>query len=307
MIFETAGVNVSIIGDVHLGKAFKTGVPLHRRGERERLVKEQFQRELLQAEGDVIVQMGDIFDRFRVELDDVLWAADVLAAVAKPVIVLAGNHDLSRNLERSSSFDLLARLCRGNVLFVKDRPLVAHNLLFVPWSPVVSAEEMLSGVAGRYAAAFGHWDHVAVGDQSNLVPIDRLSKLTSLVFSGHDHVMREYTVGHLHVAVTGSMQPYGFDQDPRETVYVTRTLAEVEGNPDAFTDKCLRVLLQDGEGLPTDIECLQLVAKRVGATDTDDIEVGFEDGLNVDALFNEVMVDVDPAIVGEVRAKYLEA
>lgn len=40
---------VKSLGDVHLGRRFTQGVPLHRRGEREALVLAQFAAELLRA------------------------------------------------------------------------------------------------------------------------------------------------------------------------------------------------------------------------------------------------------------------
>jgi hypothetical protein len=48
----------------------------------------------------------------------------------------------------------------------------------------------------------------------------------------------------VEVIVTGSMQPMAHGEDPEERLYVTRSLPEVEADPDAFKDKCLRVDLK---------------------------------------------------------------
>ena len=53
-------MTLQLIGDVHAGKKFEAGVPLHRRGDRERMQIEQFRAELAAVTGPV-VQAGDIF------------------------------------------------------------------------------------------------------------------------------------------------------------------------------------------------------------------------------------------------------
>src|SRR4051812_25737843 len=58
------------------------------------------------------------------------------------------------------------------------------------------------------------------------------------------------------------MQPLAHGEDPHELLYVTRSLAEVETNPEAFGDKCLRVDLKPGEAFDMEIDCLQLVVRR---------------------------------------------
>ena len=45
-VIEIAGHKFKLIGDPHLGRVFKTGVPTHRLGDRERLVEEQFYAEI---------------------------------------------------------------------------------------------------------------------------------------------------------------------------------------------------------------------------------------------------------------------
>ena len=58
------------------------------------------------------------------------------------------------------------------------------------------------------------------------------------------------------------MQPMAHGEDPEERLYVTRSLAEVEADPDTFKDKCLRVDLKPGEIFDMEIDCLQLMVRR---------------------------------------------
>ena len=50
------------IGDPHLGRVFKTGVPTHRLGDRERLVEEQFYVEISDRISVPVIIMGDLFE-----------------------------------------------------------------------------------------------------------------------------------------------------------------------------------------------------------------------------------------------------
>ena len=45
-LFNLDGMTVNTIGDPHLGRSFKTGVPLHRLGDREAMVWKEFERQL---------------------------------------------------------------------------------------------------------------------------------------------------------------------------------------------------------------------------------------------------------------------
>ena len=71
---------VRFIGDPHLGRVFKTGVPLHRRGEREEMVWATFEKALTENTQDIdaIVIMGDLFDKMHVPNAVVLRASDLL-------------------------------------------------------------------------------------------------------------------------------------------------------------------------------------------------------------------------------------
>ena len=108
-VIEIAGHKFKLIGDPHLGRVFKTGVPTHRLGDRERLVEEQFYAEISDRTSVPVIIMGDLFDKYSVPESLVLWTADKLneAAEWKKIYVLRGNHDLSRDEEKRGSFDVL--------------------------------------------------------------------------------------------------------------------------------------------------------------------------------------------------------
>jgi hypothetical protein len=63
------------------------------------------------------------------------------------------------------------------------------------------------------------------------------------------------------VTVIGS-HSLAHGEDPDERFYVTRSLAEVEANADAFKVKSLRVDLKPGEVFDMEIDCLQLTVRR---------------------------------------------
>lgn len=306
---------VGFLGDVHLGRRFINGVPLHRRGEREAMVQSQFFEELNTDGLDILIQPGDLFDKFRVELNTVVWAADRIRWAAKEhpethYIFLAGNHDLSKDAEKISSFELVKRLLQDvyNVTFVAQQPEAHEGFLLVPYNPFKDAAAVLAApeAQGSFKAVVGHWDKVAVGDQSNLLPIDELAKLTKLVISGHDHTPAEFGYhGDLKVIYTGSMQPYSHGEDPDQKIYMTMSLVQATSiYPELIKNKCVRVLLLDGEAAP-DLDCLQLTTKRLGSSE-DDVTVDFEDGLNMEALFVECMTGIDEDVTTNVKTKLNE-
>src|SRR3546814_7408633 len=103
------GKTVALIGDPHLGRKFENGVPLHRRGERERNQLANFQDQLAQ-DVDIVVMVGDLFDHphvgFKVVLDAYIAIDAATQATGNEILLLAGNHDLPRNLEVVGAFEM---------------------------------------------------------------------------------------------------------------------------------------------------------------------------------------------------------
>lgn len=308
------GVAVKLLGDPHIGRNYRNGVPLHRRGEREQMTRENFRRELEDTDGiDLHVCVGDIFDRFVVTPADVLFVGDTYAtaAVDNPSVIfvlLRGNHDASRDVTLRSSFDILAELLRGlpNVVIVKDTPqcvFVSETgedsgtpFGFIPWTPFDTSEEMAEQYLQAHdqaAAIFGHWDIDSYGgDDDNLVPTQKLSDVTSLIITGHVHQAQHFERDGVDVIVTGSMLPQAHGEELDDKLFVTLTLEDLD--PEFVKDKCVRLRLREGEEIPKDLDCLQLVVQRVSKdnnpVDLDDVQV---EAFDLQKLFDEAAAEND--------------
>ena len=318
-------MKINFLGDVHLGRTFRSGVPMHRRGDREKMVFDQFVAELA-LPGDITIQVGDIFDRHRVDLNVVMATFGAIrdAALVAPdqtFYFLAGNHDLSKDSTKVSSFDVLAELCSNidNVNFLKEPetfswpnlPEGPLSILFLPYDPLTPAA-LVAAEAAREPVdlVVGHWDRVAPTNDFNLLPLTQLAKITKRVITGHDHVAQTYQEQGVQVDYVGSMQPFSFAEDPTGTLYQTLTMEQVNAalavSPDVFHNLGLRILVGPDDVPPTDIDCLQLSFKKLGDDGLEDITVDFEDGLDLDALFADVTDGIDVEIQGLLKNKFKE-
>lgn len=300
MIHEIKGIKINTIGDPHLGREFKTGVPLHRRGEREESVWRDFERRLDEP-CDMSVMMGDIFDRFVVPPEVVIRAAmayrqAAAMRIARQFVLLRGNHDASKDADKKSSFDLLAELLANvpNIYVIKDEPkqleIKDATLAFFSYHPFKTAAELAESLPGSFTAAFGHWDVDSFGgDDSQLIPLDVLADRCPTIFTGHVHSPGERNHKNCKVVITGSLQPYSHAEDVTGEVYVTCDLETAKSLAEAgkLRDKCVRVLIQPGEALDFEIDCLALTTKAVDAAEDDsNLEVNIE-AFDFLALFKE--------------------
>lgn len=275
--------DVKTLGDPHLGRQFKTGVPLHRVGEREALQWDDFMSSI-NCKGETPkfhVNMGDLFDRFLVAPEIILRtaAAYITAATNRPdieYIVLEGNHDRAKDSAKKSGFDVFAALVAGidNITVVQEEVHVRGAYGFVPYHPHRPTDDLVAELPDGLDAVFGHWDIQDWGGD-NVIPTKLLKqKKIKLAISGHDHLAREEKRDGVKIIVTGSMQPYTHAEDTTGDWYTTVTLADLEDMD--VTHKNVRVLLKEGETLPTDLDCLSLVAKRITEED-EKIEVDTSD------------------------------
>lgn len=288
MLLEHRKIDIELLGDPHLGKRFRTGVPLHRKGDREKMQWADFEKSL-NTECDVHVCMGDIFDEFIVSLDTIAKTAGIYRAAATKYpntffVLIRGNHDASRDMERTSAFDILAAMLADvtNIKVVIDEVFnSAFGMAFVPWHPVKNSVEMAQQVEINTTIAFGHWDVVTVEDHYNRLPIEVLKAAgCEVVVTGHDHTKRTFELDDVEIIVTGSMQPYSHAEDQDGVLYITTTPEQVRKMAaDQLKNKCIRVVLQDGEVFDDQIDCLALTTKREGVPDSEDepdIDVEFE-------------------------------
>jgi hypothetical protein len=246
---------------------------------------------------------------------------------AVDLIVMMGNHDVSRNKELKSSFEVLKTMCSqfGNIVFVsKDqefRPRGSkYDILICPYNAFIPTRDMVLPSGARYSAAFGHWDTVSFGNDHNLMPLALLSKHTDLVVNGHEHspytrwfdkagglldfgVGPEITCPITVVRGTGSMQPYSHGEDKGETLYVTRTIAQYNEDPSLYENKCLRLLIGKGEELPEGINALQIVYKYATDDQEEENTVVMED-FSFKTLFDECMTQ--NKVSKELHNKYWE-
>lgn len=296
---------VWMIGDPHLGRRFETGVPLHRRGEREKGQMRRFKGELA-TDCDINIMVGDLFDHPQVALSVVVEAADAVLAAAEDrprtqFFMMAGNHDRSRQLGTIGAWEIFRRLilCRADNLFVVDEPGEAEQIAFFPWQWGVSAVEQLKGRRSKEVLlAVGHWDlHSFGGDDSHLAPTaelhERFPNLETIA-SGHYHLEGNWPVGDHSVACTGSMEPYSHAEDPDAELYVTLSLEQLAAtDPADLLNKHVRVLLQPGDELPTDLDCLALTGKRAAPAEDEDESVAERLGsFDWSAILEECLKDV---------------
>lgn len=285
LIKMSSGKKYWLIGDPHLGRRFETGVPLHRRGEREAKQFAQFEVELNTPDVDYVVMVGDLFDHPHVGYHIVLKTYELLRDCPNKVILMTGNHDEPRNTEVKSAIDLLEALCVGltNITMVRHAPAQIGNMALFPWNWTMTAEEQVYAFQqdDKVRVAIGHWDLIDFGgDTSHMAPVKALQEVFGgnvEIYSGHYHIEGTFPVEGVNVHCTGSMQPYSHGEDPNGDIYVTLTLAELEATDEkTLRDKCVRVLLADGEELPSDLDCLALTAKRLQseAVELEQIDTG---------------------------------
>ena len=288
-VFNIDGLKVNLCGDVHLGKSFRTNVPLHRIGDRESMVWMEFERQLSEP-ADLTIVMGDLFDKFVVPPEVVLRASGALQGAVSAhqcVAILRGNHDASRDTAKKSSFELLEQLCKGDsrIVFVNDYATLAFDhsatrLHLFGWQPFVSAADTIAARLATYdakdgVAAFGHWDITQHGeDTHNLIPLERLAELgVTKVFTGHIHKADSFKRNGMEVTVVGSMQPYAHGEEPADSkLYQTLPGSEAAdmliADPEVFANTNVRLLMAPGEEWTSEFNCLSRTFKRT--TDAED-------------------------------------
>lgn len=250
---------MKLIGDTHFGKKFKTGVPLNRRGELEEMFFNKFEKEL-NVDDKLIIQMGDLFDSVIVDLNTIDRVYNIIRNAynnrkTTDFFFIRGNHDAPRDSAQVSAFDILEKMCvpmKDRVNFVVS-PVRWRNNIFVGWD--YFREETLRETFSKLNLSssdyiFGHFEE----------PIEPvLLEIDNPVFSGHIH--KPHTVG--NVSFVGSLLPLAFGEEADQTIMETVSLDELlSRDPEEIKNKRLRVLLNEGEELPDNIDCLQLIAKK---------------------------------------------
>ena len=295
ILLESLETPVTVLGDPHIGKVFKTGVPLHRLGDQEKIQMDQFEKSLMSGIEKYHVCVGDIFDKFVVPNHILLsvfktYKKATLTLPERKFFILEGNHDASRDIHKTSSFDLLKLLLEPytNIFIVSKLPMAFGPIGFIPWHPFKTSTEMAELFIRKYGdelfeVIFTHNDIESFGDKTdNLIQTELLGPYTDKMVTGHIHTPSEFSRDNIEVYVVGSMMPYSHSEDPNNEFYETLTLAEFELLlPYEYKDLNIRLLLSPGEDLPVDIDCLSLTSKRM-TDNKDDEQVDTDEFMNLD-------------------------
>lgn len=294
-----------LIGDAHLGKSFKSkDIPLEMKGKREELLIEKFIGRFSHgleaiAETDFmegIIQLGDLFDSPNVSYDTLLLAYRTLLDVESkgvPCYILAGNHDLSKDLNRKSAMEILAEMFRDSkhIHFIINEPvLINDDVLIVPYSHFKTVEEQVKDYLGVAKEVYGHF---------NVEDFTYLSTNFEHVYTGHIHKPEQLG----NVLVVGSILPLTFGEDANNSFMKTCSLEEYERDvaEGISESKCYRIKLKDGQELPLEKKCLQMSVYKEKVENVENISVDF-DTFDLEKIMRDTMGD--PDLFEEVYALY---
>ena len=267
-----------LLGDPHLGRQFVNGVPLIRRGEREKMVWRDFILSFYQTAADYHVCMGDLFDKWFVPYDLIKDVAQAYIDAAKKChftkfVVLKGNHDWTRDLQRISAFDLFAELVKHipNIIVVSE-PMKLDGFIFIPYHPTKDTKASVQALLPA-EVAFGHWD-TAFSDH-NLVPT---GVGVPYLYTGHVHKKTVFARDGDTVVVVGSMQPYAHGEESDDKLYIT--MDKPEGD---LHNKCVRLTSPSTEP----VDCLQLTVSGQKANDDSSDNTTTLGNFDIEELFRE--------------------
>lgn len=296
-VLEIDGIRIGIIGDVHIGKTFRTGVPKDRLGERESMILSQL-KDLLRRPVNYTVIVGDLFDKIRVSNSDLYNLITIIEEALKEdperiIVIINGNHDMPKETDRISSFQLfekyfnsnsfknlkiVSKHLKQNFVSATDDLLLyfSHYNAFLSLDQEVPKEDFDFASCFKYKVAFGHWETIDFGSDHF---IDRdvpalVKDNFDVVITGHEHKPKLTLLDDTPVLTSGSMQPYAYGEElPAETeFYCTLKTEEVnkclEDNPDYFINSYVRILTQDGDNLPQDFKCLGRTLKALPKKDS---------------------------------------
>lgn len=238
--------NHYLIGDTHFGRKFKEGVPLDRRGEYEELIYKDFEYFVLDDNHNNIIFLGDLFDNPDVGVDCLYRVYSILSEVPDKnnIYIIAGNHDLPKDITKKSSIEILEQMLRhkNNIKFIiKESYKTTDDILLVPYGQdFTPCGEMICG-------------HFEKEELNIFIDFDKP------VYSGHYH--HPEWCGKCYYV--GSFYPLNFGEESDDSIMVTITLDDLESMRDELKNKRVRILLKKDESLPENLDCMQLVSKRI--------------------------------------------
>lgn len=280
---------IQTIGDPHLGRNCRNNSK-HRLGDREDSIKQTFYRKLRSHVGMTVI-MGDLFDKVTVTNEWLDFAIKAIEDAANEFpdrlfIILNGNHDLTKDKSRISSFNLLQKYFNSlnlrNLFIVSDTTSNMYieklnlTLCFTHYDPFEKLDgnvtvDQLYTVKDSFKVAFGHFETESFGSDKFInreVPDTLLSEF-DLIVSGHIHKPYLLKIKGVDIVVTGSMQPYAFGEEISEdgSLYVTLSLDELttilEKDPNTFSNSNVRVLYKSNQDLPDPFDCYSTTYKLI--------------------------------------------
>lgn len=280
--------NVSVITDTHFGRTFKEGVSLDRRGEYEAKILDDFGEFLLHPQTNIVVHAGDLFDTPEVNYEVLLKVYSKIrnAALENPSVCyyfIAGNHDLNRDDSKNEhcSFRLLQILLKTerNVEFVLENLVVRRDNSVIdlfPWD--YKNEEFKVFPEANYV--IGHFNDPAP---------EAIANFKGIKLSGHFHKRHLTADGTFFV---GSFYPIAFGEESDDSEMITLTLNQYENmNNEELKNKRVRILLKEGETLPVEHNCLQLIGKKVNEEKDINLEVTQCEDCDFKQMFFECLKD----------------
>ena len=280
--------NVSVITDTHFGRTFKEGVSLDRRGEYEAKILDDFGEFLLHPQTNIVVHAGDLFDTPEVNYEVLLKVYSKIrnAALENPLVCyyfIAGNHDLNRDDSKNEhcSFRLLQILLKTerNVEFVLENLVVRRDNAVIDLFPWDYKNEEFK--------VFPEVNYV-IGHFNDPVP-EAIANFKGIKLSGHFHKRHLTADGTFFV---GSFYPIAFGEESDDSEMITLTLNQYENmNNEELKNKRVRILLKEGETLPVEHDCLQLIGKKVSEEKEVNLEVTQCEDCDFKQMFFECLKD----------------
>ena len=280
--------NVSVITDTHFGRTFKEGVSLDRRGEYEAKILDDFGEFLSHPQTNIVVHAGDLFDTPEVNYEVLLKVYSKIrnAALENPLVCyyfIAGNHDLNRDDSKNEhcSFRLLQILLKTerNVEFVLENLVVRRDNAVIDLFPWDYKNEEFK--------VFPEVNYV-IGHFNDPVP-EAIANFKGIKLSGHFHKRHLTADGTFFV---GSFYPIAFGEESDDSEMITLTLNQYENmNNEELKNKRVRILLKEGETLPVEHDCLQLIGKKVSEEKDINLEVTQCEDCDFKQMFFECLKD----------------
>lgn len=296
-IIHINGITIRVIGDPHIGKSFKQGVPKDILGKREQMSLDLL-KELLHSNVNYIIIVGDLFDKFQVDVTTFYKVLMLLEEASKnnpntKFIFLNGNHDLSKESEKISSFQLLQNYIDRHqdisnirvILSKQEEPILKLSdegiaLGLFHYNPFMSIDEeytddelQIDSVLYPIKIAFGHWETIDFNSDvfiNRQVPI-KVLKYFDYVVTGHEHRPKVTITNNVPILTVGSMLPYAFSEqlDVEEHVnYYTLSIQDInkvlEHDINYFENTCVRILIakDSTEDVP-EFKCLSKTFKNI--------------------------------------------